>query len=91
MFQVNPTVRGIQQLRENSVQTNRDKLDVLRHIIKNVSERLVQLIESPAPVTKRFFFLKRQKRVKESFEEWKGVIEPVRTLKTLPRLYKLKS
>ena len=47
----NPTVMVIQHLGKNSIQTNRDKLDVLRHIIKNVSERLVQLIESPAPVT----------------------------------------
>jgi hypothetical protein len=40
----NPTVRGIQQLRKNSIQTIRDISDVLRHIIKNVSERLVRNI-----------------------------------------------
>jgi len=33
---VNPTVKGIQQLGENSTQTHRDNPDVLRHIIKNV-------------------------------------------------------
>jgi hypothetical protein len=38
--EANPTVRGIQQLRKNSIQTIRDISDVLRHIIKNVSERL---------------------------------------------------
>ena len=40
----NPTVRGIQQLRKNSIQTIRDSADVLRHIIKNVSSRLVGTI-----------------------------------------------
>jgi hypothetical protein len=47
----NPTVRGIQQLRKNSIQTIRDIADVLRHIIKNISERLFGNIQSPAPVT----------------------------------------
>ena len=54
--QANPTVMVIQHLGENSIQTNRDKLDVLRHIIKNVSENLVQLIESSTPVTKGFSY-----------------------------------
>jgi hypothetical protein len=54
----NPTVRGIQQLRKNSIQTIRDSADVLRHIIQNVSSRLVGTIQSPAAVTKweNFFF-----------------------------------
>ena len=43
-WQANPTVRGIQQLRKNSIQTIRDSADVLRHIIKNVSSRLVGTI-----------------------------------------------
>ncbi len=42
----NPTVTVIQQLRKNSIQTNRDSADVLRHIIKNVSSRLVDTIQS---------------------------------------------
>ncbi len=37
----NPTVMMIQQLGEKSIQTHRDSADVLRHIIKNVSSRLV--------------------------------------------------
>jgi hypothetical protein len=41
----------IQKLRENSIQTIRDNADVLRHIIKNVSSRLVGSIQSPVPVT----------------------------------------
>jgi hypothetical protein len=54
----NPTVRGIQQLRKNSIQTIRDSVDVLRHIIQNVSSRLVGTSQSPAVVTKweNFFF-----------------------------------
>ncbi len=51
VFTANPTVRGIQQLRKNSIQTTRDIADVLRHIIKNISERLFGNIQSPAPVT----------------------------------------
>ncbi len=43
---VNPTVRGSQYLGKNTVQTNRDSWDVLRHIIKNGSKRLVRSIES---------------------------------------------
>ena len=43
--EANPTVRGIQQLGKNSIQTHRDKSDVLRHIIKNVSKRLIRIIE----------------------------------------------
>jgi hypothetical protein len=54
----NPTVRGIQQLRRNSIQTIRDISDVLRHIIKNVSEleRLVRNIANLGHVTQREFF-----------------------------------
>jgi hypothetical protein len=55
-FPSNPTVmvRVIHQLGKNSIQTHRDKLDVLRHIIKNVSKRLVQLsdIRKLSDVTK---------------------------------------
>jgi hypothetical protein len=55
----NPTVTVIQHLGKKSIQTNRDSADVLRHIIKNVSSRLVGTIQSPAAVTngKTFFFL----------------------------------
>jgi hypothetical protein len=42
----NPTVRSIQQLRKNSIQTHSDIADVLRHIIKNVSEILSRNIQS---------------------------------------------
>ena len=48
-------VMVIRKLGKNCIQTNRDKLDVLRHIIKNVSERLVQLIESRLQSRKGFF------------------------------------
>jgi hypothetical protein len=56
----NPTVTVIQHLGKKSIQTNRDSADVLRHIIKNVSSRLVGTIQSPAGVTKweNFFFKK---------------------------------
>jgi hypothetical protein len=47
-------VMVIRKLGKNCIQTNRDKLDVLRHIIKNVSERLVQLIESRLQSRKGF-------------------------------------
>jgi hypothetical protein len=47
----NPTVMVIQKLGGNSIQTHRDSVDVLRHILKNVSSRLVYTIKSPAPVT----------------------------------------
>ena len=43
---VNLTVRGNQLLGENSIQTNRDKSDVLRHMIKNVSKRPDRFIQS---------------------------------------------
>jgi hypothetical protein len=43
-LKANPTVMVIQHLGEKSIQTNRDSSDVLRHIIKNVSERLVRTI-----------------------------------------------
>ena len=52
----NPTGRGIQQLRKNSIQTIRDISDVLRHIIKNVSERLIRNIANLGHVTQREFF-----------------------------------
>ena len=42
--QTNPTVRDIKQLWKNSIQTIRDSSDVLRHIIKNVSSRLVGMV-----------------------------------------------
>ena len=45
-------------------------MDVLRHIIKNVSERLVQLIESPTP-SHEGFFSERQKTDLE-FEKMEG-------------------
>jgi hypothetical protein len=48
----NPTVTVIQHLGKKSIQTNRDSADVLRHIIKNVSSRLVGTIQSPEAVTK---------------------------------------
>ncbi len=58
----NPTVTVIQHLGKKSIQTNRDSADVLRHIIKNVSSRLVGTIQSPAAVTngKTFFFLPKK-------------------------------
>jgi hypothetical protein len=37
----NPTVTVIQHLGKKSIQTIRDNADVLRHIIKNVSSRLI--------------------------------------------------
>ena len=39
-IQANPTVTVIQHLGANSIQINRDSADVLRHIIKNVSDTL---------------------------------------------------
>jgi hypothetical protein len=53
---VNPTVMKIQQLGKKSIQTHRDKLDVLRHIMKNVSKGQFQLIESRTLVTELDFF-----------------------------------
>jgi hypothetical protein len=50
----NPMV--IQHLGEKSIQTHRDIADVLRHIIKNVSERLFRNIQSGDPVTQWDFF-----------------------------------
>jgi hypothetical protein len=50
----NPTVMVIQHSGKKSIQTNRDSSEILRHIIKNVSKRLVRTIESRTPVT--FFF-----------------------------------
>jgi hypothetical protein len=55
----NPTVMVIQNLGEKSIQTNRDKSDVLRHIIKNVSKRLFRLIESRTVVTQPDFFFSK--------------------------------
>ena len=65
----NPTVMVIQYLGKKSIQTNIDKSDVLRHIIKNVSKpetsptvfiinrerenKIVRLIESRVPVTQQ--------------------------------------
>ena len=49
------TVRVIHGSWKNCIQTNRDTLDVLRHIIKNISERLVQLIVSPLPELRKGF------------------------------------
>jgi hypothetical protein len=49
--QANHTVMVIQHLGKKSIQTHRDIADVLRHIIKNVSERLFRNIQSQAPVT----------------------------------------
>jgi hypothetical protein len=46
----NPTTTVIQDLGKKSIQTNRDSADVLRHIIKNVSSRLVGTIQSPVDV-----------------------------------------
>ncbi len=40
----------IQHLGKKSIQTHRDIESVLRHIIKNVSERLFHNIQSPDPV-----------------------------------------
>ncbi len=54
----------IQHLGKKSIQTNRDSADVLRHIIKNVSSRLVGTIQSPTAVTKweNFVFSWRKKK-----------------------------
>ena len=41
-LQTNPTVMVIQQLGKKSIQTHRGSSDVLRYIIKNVSNRLVR-------------------------------------------------
>ena len=90
VMKANPTVRGIQQLRKNSIQTIRDNADVLRHIIKNVSSRLVGIIHSPALVTKWELFFPSPKKDLEKERRWTGATEPARTRKTL-RLYKLKS
>jgi hypothetical protein len=40
MTRTNPTVMVIHHLGGNSIQTIRDIVDVLRHIIKNISSRL---------------------------------------------------
>jgi hypothetical protein len=71
--------------RKKSIQTNRDKSDVLRHIIKNVSKRLFRLIESRALVTQKDFFLKMEKRLFFA-REWrcKRVME-VQTMYKLKR------
>jgi hypothetical protein len=67
---------GIQQLRKNSIQTIRDNVDVLRHIIKNVSSRLVGIFQSQDPVTNwELFFPSPKKRVLEK-ERWTGATEP---------------
>ena len=75
----------IQHLGKKSIQTNRDKSDVLRHIIKNVSKRLFRLIESRALVTQPDFFLKMEKRLFFA-REWrcKRVME-VQTMYKLKR------
>jgi hypothetical protein len=61
-----PTVMVIQLLGKKSIQTHRDNADVLRHIIKNVSSRLVGIIQSHAPVTNwelfSSLFLQRERR-----------------------------
>jgi hypothetical protein len=57
----NPTVTVIQHLGKKSIQTIRDNVDVLRHIIENVSSRLVNIIQSPEPVTKWELFFPPQK------------------------------
>jgi hypothetical protein len=54
--EANPTVMVIQLLGKKSIQTHRDISDVLRHIIKNVSERLVRNIAILGHVTQREFF-----------------------------------
>ncbi len=68
LYWANPTVRGIQQLRKNSIQTHSDIADVLRHIIKNVSERLSRNIQSRSPVTQWEFFLFLWKLIFEASE-----------------------
>jgi hypothetical protein len=52
----NPTVMVIHHLGKKSVQTHRDIVDVLRHVIQNVSERLFCNIQSPDSVTQWEFF-----------------------------------
>jgi hypothetical protein len=67
----------IQHLGKKSIQTNRDKSDVLRHIIKNVSERLFRLIESRSLVTepdfsqigKEFFLFGMERQESDSVME----------------------
>ena len=50
-------VRVIRVSSQNCIQANTDIADVLRHIIKNVLERLFRNIQSPAPVTDFILFL----------------------------------
>jgi hypothetical protein len=69
----NPTVMVIHHLGEKSIQTNRDSSDVLRHIIKNVSERLVRTIESRASLTFFFENLFSRERKESFFEEMEEI------------------
>jgi hypothetical protein len=57
----------IQHLGKKSIQTHRDIADVLRHIIKNVSERLFRNIQSRDPVTQWDFFCFFQNRENQAF------------------------
>jgi len=44
VLKTNPTVMVMQLLGKKSIQTIKDKSDILRHIVKNVSKRLVRFI-----------------------------------------------
>jgi hypothetical protein len=65
----------IQHLGEKSIQTIRDNADVLRHIIKNVSSRLVGIIQSPACHEMGTFFFSKKDLKKE---RWTGATEPAK-------------
>ncbi len=58
----------IQHLGKNPIQTNRDKSDVLRHIIKNVSKRLFRLVSSPGLLSPTGFFFSNWNR--DFFSFW---------------------
>ena len=70
----NPTVTVIQHLGKKAIQTHRDSSDVLRHIIKNVSKRLVRTIESREPVTffQKPLFVFSKKAFQREMEESDG-------------------
>jgi hypothetical protein len=72
-------VRVIRYLGKNYIETHRDISDVLRHIIKNVSERLVRNIAILGHVTQREFF----EELKCAIEKlpFVTVLSPVRAVK----------
>ena len=59
----NPTVMVIQHLGKKSIQTHGDITDVLRHIIKNVSERLFRKMQSDPVTGLELFFDPRTQKI----------------------------